>query len=151
MTYNGYFILSNKAVLCVGITDAKLPFCHVVSYQSKYKKIPFIKYNYSTVYDCFGNHFPVYCGIPYLNILPIPIYDSPRMNKRSGYTPDMIPYSVYVASGNYISTFTAPSETPQVIVLTSDSTGTNHIIMRDKLGCSLDKIGCCSRRHDIIR
>ena len=87
-----------------------------------------------TVYDCFNDPFPVDCGITYLNLPPIPMYDITRPPKIAWYTPDMIPSGISVTFRNSDSNFTAPSESPQVILLTSNDTNTWHIITRDNPG-----------------
>ena len=115
VTQTGYFRLVTTVVLGMGISYGKLLFCHGISYQSKDNTISIIEYNDMTVYDCFNNTFSVNCGIPYLNLPPIPIYDSPRTNKRSRYTYDPLPVSKSVTPGNSVSTLTTPSNYPQLL------------------------------------
>ena len=88
------------------------------------------------------------CGIPDLNLPPIPIDDSPRPDKISRYTPDLLPASIYVAYGKYVSTLDTPSELPQVVILTYDAPNTDHAINTDKPICVTDKVGHFSRIHD---
>ena len=52
--------------------------------------------NYSKVYDCFNNHFPYYCAVPYLNLSPMVIDDSSRQNKISCYTSDPLTATIYI-------------------------------------------------------
>ena len=78
---------------------------------------------------------------PDLNLSPMPLYDSSRPNKKDHYTPNLLPYAIYVASGNSGSTLTNPSDPPQDSVLTSYAPSTGHTTMRDKPGCPMDKIG----------
>ena len=81
------------------IIDRKLLFYHFISELSRDKKITPRDYNGRTVYDCFKNTFPVDFGSPDLNIPSMSIDDITRPNKRALYTPDMLPASIYVASG----------------------------------------------------
>ena len=105
----------------MGITEAKLLFCHGIPDQSKYKKISLREYNDRKVYEWLNNQFIFYGGIKYLNLPHMPIGDSFRPNKRAYYTPDPLSSAISVASGNSISTLTTPSDPPQVIVLTFDT------------------------------
>ena len=45
-------------------------------------------------------------GALYLNPTPVSIYESPHSTKISLYTSDLLPCENYVASKNYVSTFT---------------------------------------------
>ena len=110
-----------------------------------------IEKNDKAVYDCFKKNFPVDCGSPYLNLSPIPIYDSFIPNKISCCTPDMLPSDISIYSKRYVSTFTTPSESPQVILLNPYASNTDHIIMRDKPSHATDKMGYCSSLHYGIR
>ena len=83
--------------------------------------------------------FTVYCGSTYLNILPMPI-DGSSIPQKIHYTPDLLPDAIYVTSGNYVSNFNTPSESPQVIIINHDSPETDHIIMIDKHGHATEKI-----------
>ena len=69
--------------LGMGMTYGKLLFCHGISEESKHKKIITREYNGSKFYDFFNNPFPYDCVIPYLNIPPITIVDSPQPDKRA--------------------------------------------------------------------
>ena len=127
----------------MGVTDGNILFYHVHSEQRRDKKLSMRGYNYRAFCDCFKSPFPVYCGIPYLNIPPMPIDDSPCPNKISHYTPDLLPAAIYVASETSVSTFTNPYDSPGVIVLTSNAPKIED--------CGKLKIGYCTRRHGRIR
>ena len=77
-------------------------------------------YNNRTDYECFKNTFPDGCGTPDLNLPPITIDDRHRPHKWARYTTDLLPAAIYVASESHVSTLTIPSDTPQLLVLTSD-------------------------------
>ena len=131
MTHNGYFILSTTAALGTGIKNGKILSCHSISEGSEDNKISTRGYNERTVYDCFNNPFPDDCGSPYLNLPPITIYDIPHPDKIARYTPDMIPSAISIASEIYVSTLTTPSNSPQVLVLTSDDPNPRHTMKKD--------------------
>ena len=95
-------------------------------------------------------YFPVNCGIPYLNPLPMPIDDSPFPNKKSHYTFDPFPAFIYVASQNPVSTLIAPCDSPQVLLLTSVAPEADHNMTRDKYDYNNTKRGYCASRHDEI-
>ena len=69
--------------LGMGITDGNIFFCRSSSEQSRDKKISMRDYNDRTVYDCFDNPFPFYCGSPYLNLPLMPTDDSSKPSKRA--------------------------------------------------------------------
>ena len=119
ISQSGYFRLATTVVLGMGITDGKLVLCCGVSEQSRDKKLLMREYNSRTVYDCFKNSFPVDFGIPDLNLPPMPIDNSPHLNKRARHTPDPLPAAIYVDSKKSVSTLTTPCYSPQVILLTS--------------------------------
>ena len=75
------------------------------------------------------------------------IDNSFRPDKRFRYTPDPLSYDIYIYSGNYVSTLTAPSESPEVIVLTEDNNYTGHILTKEKHGCAAEKRGYYSMRN----
>ena len=79
------------------------------------------------------------------------IDDSYRPNKTSLYTTDILPSALYVASGKPVSNLITPYESPHISVLTSDYPDTNHIIMSDKPGHAMVKIGYFSMQHNGIR
>ena len=112
------------------------------------RKISTRYYNNRTVYDYLNIIFPYYCGIPYLNLPPISIDDRPHLHKRARYTPYLIPVAIYVASENYVSTFTNPYNFPQLILLPSDDYNPTH--ERKKYEPYRDRLkrGYCCRKHD---
>ena len=67
--------------------------------------------------------------------------------KKGRYTPCPLSAPICVASGNYASDFTNPSESPQVILMGYDDSIPNHTIMKDKPGSTIYKRGYCSRHH----
>ena len=69
------------------------------------------------------------------------IDDSFIPNKIYFCTPDLIPADIYVASGNYISTLDTPSDYPQVVLVSSDSTSTYHTIILYKPSHTNEKMG----------
>ena len=87
VTQSGYFILATTVALGMGITDAKLLFCHGISDQSRDRKISMRGYNNGPVYHCFNDPFTVYFGIPYFNIPTMPLNESYIQSKRAYYTP----------------------------------------------------------------
>ena len=102
-------------------------------------------YNDRMFYNCFNNLFLDYCGSPDLDLPPITISDRPCPYKRARYTPDLLPYSIYVASEKVFSTLTTSSDSPQVLVLTSYDTNPPHAMNNDDPICGRLKIGYCSR------
>ena len=62
------------------------------------KKISTRDYKNRMVYECFDNNFTGDCDRPALNLTIITIDDRPRLNKRSRYTPDLLPDTISVAS-----------------------------------------------------
>ena len=81
------------------------------------------------------------CYSPALNLPSIPINDSFRPNKISWYTPNILPYEISVAYVNSASIFTTPYYLPQFILLTPYAPYTYHIIIRNKPGHAIGKIG----------
>ena len=117
---SGYFILETTVSLGMGITDEKLLFYHGISEGSVDKQFSTIEYNNRKVYDCFNNLFPDDFGIPDLNLPPIIIDDRPNLDKRARYTPDLLPSDIYVVSKNSVSSLNTPSDSTQLLLLTSD-------------------------------
>ena len=89
------------------------------------------EYNYGTVYDSFNNTFPVDGVIPYLNLPPLPLMIFP----------------VYVTSGNSISMFTVPYDSPQLLVMYYDDSDTKNTTMKNKPFHISKKLGYCSKFH----
>ena len=82
----------------MGITDGKLLYCHGVAEVNEDNKVPTLKYNNRTVYECFNNPFTADCGSPAMHIPPITIDDRPPPHKRARYAPNMLPATISVAS-----------------------------------------------------
>ena len=89
------------------------------------------EYNDRIVYDWFSYTFPVYCGVPDLNVPPVPIDYSPCSDKRTWYNYDPFPSEIYVTSEKYVSAFTTPYEELQVILMNYDDTNIRHTIMSE--------------------
>ena len=81
------------------------------------------------------------CDSPALNLPSMPINDSFRPNKISWYTPNILPYEISVAYVNSASTFTTHYYLPQFILLTPYAPYTYQIIIRNKPGHAIGKIG----------
>ena len=136
--------------LAVGIIYGKLLSCHEIPDQSKDNKISTIEYNDRKVYECFNNLFLVYCGSPYFNITAMPIDGSICPKERYLNTSDLLPSSIYVSYGKYVSTLTTPSDSPQVISLTSDDPNTHRTITKDNPGHYRGGVVYYSRIYDVI-
>ena len=98
-------------------------------------------------YDCSNNPLPYDFGLIDLNILPNTIDDSPLPDKRSRYTPYLLPAAISVSSEKCVSSFTTPSDSPQVILLTSDNPNPHHAIKKDNPGHVRVKRSYRSRRR----
>ena len=83
----------------------------------------------------------------YLNLPPITIDDIPAP-KTSQYISDPLPAAIYITSGNSVGMFTTPSDSPQLLVLYSDDTDTQHTTMRDSPFHISMEIGYCSKFRD---
>ena len=142
------FILATTLELGIGITDGNILFYCGILELIGYRKFSMREFNYRIVYELFKDPFPVGCGSPDLNLPPVSIDDSSGLNKISRYTPDLLPASIYVAYGKYVSTLDTPSELPQVVILTYDAPNTDHAIIIDKHDCATEKRGYFSRSHD---
>ena len=66
------------------------------------------------------------CNILYLNLPPITIDDRPRLDKRSHYTPNLLPNSISVASKNSDSTLNTPYDSLQLLILNFDDPNPRH-------------------------
>ena len=137
-------------LLGMGITVAKILFCHGISELNREKKSQMREYSNRTVYNCFNNQFSFDFSISFLILPPMDIGDSTRPNKISRYTPYQLTAIIYVASGKYVSAFTNPLDSLQVIVITSDDIHTQHNITRDNPWCGRGKGKYYSRFHDGI-
>ena len=78
------------------------------------------EYNIRAVYEWFNNPFPADFGSLAFNLPPITIFDITHLDKRPRYTPDLLPSDIYIASEKSMSTLNTPSDSPQLLVLTSD-------------------------------
>ena len=87
------------------------------------------------------------CGSLALNLPPITIKDKPCPDKRSGYTPDLIPAAISVSSEKIIINLINPSDSPQLLLLTSDYPYPRHIMNKDKPYRGKMKRGYCSRKR----
>ena len=92
----GYFSLATTVLLGVGITYVKPLLFHGIPQERKDKKISIISYTNIIVYEFFKNPFPADCGIPYLNLPPVPIDDISHQNKKSCYTYDFLPDAIFL-------------------------------------------------------
>ena len=61
-----------------------------------------------------------------MNVPPVTIDDRPFPHKRARYFPDLLPDTILVASGNSVSTFTTPYDSPDL--LPSDDPNTLHVM-----------------------
>ena len=114
VTQSGYFRLTTKFALGMGISYEKLLYWHGVSEVNVDRRISTLYYN-STIYDCFYNPFIDDFGIPDLNLPPITFGDRPRPHKISCYTPDLLLAAIYFATGISFSTLTTPSDFPDLL------------------------------------
>ena len=144
---SGYFRLATTVALVMGIKYGKLLFYHLISEQSKDKNISMREYNDRTVYDCFNSPFSVDCGRSALNVPPIPIDDSPRLNKRYWYTSDPLPDAISVASRNSISMLTTSSYSPKILETNYNDPNTQRTITSDNPCRGRTGRGYCSRFH----
>ena len=95
--------------------------------------------------------FSIDCGSPYLILPHNPINDDPRLNKRSRYTFDPLPDSIYVNPGYYVSTITTPFSLPQLLGENYDDPYTIRTIMSDNPFCGRITMGYCYSLNDEIR
>ena len=120
VTQSGYFRLVTIVELGMGVTDGKLLLCFGFSETRVDNNISMREYKNRAVYYCFINTLPAHCGSPDLNLPPKTIDDIPCSYKRARYTPDLLTVTISVASENYVSTLTTPSDLPRVLLLPSD-------------------------------
>ena len=133
----------------MGIEDGKLRYFHGVAEGNVYKKISTLEYNNKTIYECFNNTFTADFCNPDLNIPLITIDDRPHPHKISWYNPYLIPTDISVASENYVSTLTTPSDYPDL--LPSDDHNTLHIMKKGVTLKGMFNRGYCYRKHGQIR
>ena len=91
------------------------------------------------VYGCSNNPFPYDFGSPALILPPIPIDDSPCLNKRFRFASDPLPDAIYSASVNYVIILTTPSEPPQVIPLNYFAPNTHNTIISYTLSVTVQR------------
>ena len=63
----------------------------------------------------------------------MPIDDSYIPNKRDFYTPDLLPYEIYVATGKSIINLNNPYDTPHYFIFSYDASNTDHTTTRKNL------------------
>ena len=131
----------------MGIIYGKLILCHVISEGNVDKKISRREYNNWTVYNCFNNTFPVYCGSTDLNLPLITIDDRPLLHKRSRYTSDLIVDTISVVSKNSVSSLTNPFDSPQHLLLTYYDHNSHHAMNKYNSYHGRVKIGYCSSKQ----
>ena len=88
-------------------------------------------------------HIWIYLSSPFMIYLP------PPPHKRSRYAPDLIPSAISVASENYVSTLTTPSNFEYL--LPTDYPNTLHVLKKDVLLKGRLHRGYCCRKHGRIR
>ena len=86
------------------------------------------------------NTFSDYCVSSDFNLTPINIDDRPRPDKGYQYTPDMLPAAISVASEN-IFTLTTPSDSLQLLIITTDDTNSHHATNKYESYCVRVLIG----------
>ena len=82
----------------------------------------------NTIKICYKSTRFYWSTCPDLHLPIITIYDIPRMHKRARYTPYLLPDAISVASENYFSTLTTPSDSPYL--LPSDDPNTLHVMKK---------------------
>ena len=97
------------------IRDGKLLYCHGFVEGNVDKKVSTLECNNRTVYDCFNDPFTGECGSPDLNLPTTTIDYIPHPNKRTRYTPYLIPDAISVASEKSVSTLTTPYDSPDLL------------------------------------
>ena len=81
--------------------------------------------------------------------LPSPLMIDPPLHKRSQYAPNMLPYTISVASEKYVSNFTTPSDLPDI--LPTYVPKTLHVRKKDLPVKGLVHRGYCCGKHVQIR
>ena len=85
-----------------------------------------------------------------LNLSLITIDYRPSPHKIARDTPDLLPYTISVASENSVSNFTTPYDSPKIILLPSSDTNYLHAINKYDSNHGRVKIGYCYSKHDEI-
>ena len=148
VTQSVYFRLVNTVALGVGISYGKILLCHGISQRSVDNNFLTIDYNNRKVYDCFNNIFTAFFVSLAQGITPITIDDKALPHKRDIYTLDLLRASISVASENSGSNLTTPSDSPPLLLLTSDYPNPPHTMNKYKTYDSKVEIGYCCRKHD---
>ena len=128
VTQSSYFRLETTVALGMGIIDGKLLYCHGVAEGNVDKQISTLECNNRTVYDCFNDPFTADFGSPAMHLPPITIDGTPPPHNRARYAPYLIPATIYVASENSVSTFTSPSNSPDI--LPTDEPNTLYVLKK---------------------
>ena len=127
------------------ITYEKLLYCNGVVEGNVNKKVSTLEYRNRTVYDWFNDTFKADFSILDLHLPPITIDDIPCLHKRARYIPDLLSAAIYVAYGNYVSTLTIPSDSPDL--LPHNDLNTIHVIKKDLLLQGWLHRGYCCRKY----
>ena len=85
-----------------------------------------------------------------MNIPPINIYYIPRLNKRSRYTPDLLPATISVSTKNSVVNFTNPYDWSKLLLLPSDDPNHRQAKKKYEPYRGRVRIGYYSRKHDEI-
>ena len=123
----------------------------MVLQREMWTKKSILEHNNRTVYDCFNNPFTADCGSPAMYLPPITVDDRPPPppHKRAQYAPDLLPPAISVASENYVSTLTTPSDSPDI--LPTDDPNTLHVTKKDVPLKGRVNGGYCCIKHGRIR
>ena len=149
VTQSGYFRLATTVDLDMGIIYGKLLDCYGVAEGNEDKKISTFEYNNRTVYDWFNNLFSADLVAQICIYLTSPLMMVPPPHKRALYTQNILPDVISVASGNYVSTLTTPSGSPDL--LPTDDHNNLHVMKKDvPLKGRFNRRYCC-RKHGQIR
>ena len=149
VTYSRYFRIVITVALGMGIADRNLLF--FMAFQSKVRTCQFQWEN--TTIEQFMNPSTINFHLMLLDhiwiyiTLPLIIFPAPQ---KSWYTSDPLPAAISVTSGNYVSILTTPSDSPQLLVLYSDDTETQHTTMSDNPFHISMKGGYCLSFHDWV-
>ena len=108
----------------MGITDAK---------------ITLREYNEWIVFDCFNNIFTFDCGIPALDLPPVPINGTLHPNRRASYTSDPLPATIYVAPKTCLGNLTSSCDSPTNYLPSSGIPATDQNMMRGGISCEKKK------------
>ena len=131
------------------ITYGNPLYCPFVAEGNVDKKTSILEYKNRSDYECFNNPFTAKSGSPDLHLLLITIDYRSRMHKRSCYTPDLLPGFIFVAFGNYVSTLTTPSDSPQLLILPYDDTKPTYASNKyDPYRGRMKRGYCCRKNYE---